>query len=155
MLFKINMTIKKKREIRLLLLIVAMISYILWVFYISEPVYINNLQNKKLEVYDYVSISKYRNTYDQEEMVNGIILQLDNETALLLVKNYGDKYYQLNLKSHHYRIVGRGTIYHKVNQYVGFNIMLITQICIGILTAVLIITTVSTLKQFVIQEYDF
>lgn len=95
------MTGKKKRAIRLLLLIVGMVAYVSWVFYISEPKYINNLQDKKLEVYDYVSIGKYRiDTYDQQEMQNGIVLQLDDKIALLLVKDYHDEFYQLNLKNH-------------------------------------------------------
>lgn len=131
----------KRKKKTLPLLILGMITYILWVFYISEPKYINNLQDKKLEVYDYVSICERCNEYDYHQMKNGIVLQVDNEFALLMVKQYKDTYFQLNLKDKDYRVIGRGTIYHKVNQYVGFNIMLITQICISVLTAIFIIIT--------------
>ena len=138
----------KKQKIKIatfIILLITMIIYIGWVFYISEPKYIDGCY-KKPERYDYVSIPKY--TFDGEtkqEVVNGIVLQVDSTTALVKCKRWGDEFYELDLKKSDYRIVGKGTIYHKINDYVGFNIMVITQLFIGILSGILIITLTSIL----------
>lgn len=139
----------KKSTIKILVfisLIISMIYYVGWVFYISEPKYINNC-NKKVEQFDYVSIPEYKYSFEsKQEVLNGLVLQVDENFAIIKVKEWSDKYYELDLKKSDYRIIGKGTIYHKVNGYVGFNIMLITQIFIGILSAILIISLMSILK---------
>ena len=141
----------KKQKIKIavfITLICSMIYYIGWVFYMSEPKYIDGCY-KKPERYDYVSIPEYRYSYEtKQEVINGIVLQVDSTTALVKCKKWLDEFYELDLKKSDYRIIGKGTIYHKVNDYVGFNIMLITQIFIGILTAILIITVTSILQDF-------
>jgi hypothetical protein len=127
----------------------SMIYYLGWVFYVSEPKYINNCY-KKIEVYDYVSVPRYSygNSLDNgAEVENGIVLQVDSVNFLVKTHRYSDEFRQLSMKNSRYRIVGKGTIYHKVNQYVGFNIMLITQFIIGILIAVLAFTVSSILKE--------
>jgi hypothetical protein len=80
------------------------------------------------------------------EVINGIVLQVDSTTALIKVKKWREEFYQLDLKKSDYRIIGKGTIYHKINDYVGFNIMLITQIFITILSIIIGVTVFSTLK---------
>lgn len=118
-----------------------MISYIGWTFYISEPIYTNNCTNKQLEKFDYVSIPYYRN-----EVQNGLVLQVDSNKALLKVTRFSsDDFYELDLKNRNFRVVGKGTLYHKVNEYIGFNIMRISQIFIMILIAIVIITLISIL----------
>ena len=126
-----------------------MIFYVGWVFYISEPEYIDNY-HKRPERYDYVSIpdryASFRN--DVGEVQNGIVLQSDANFFMVKVVRFSQNdFYQLNFENSSYRVVGKGTIYHKVNNYVGFNIMIITQIVIGILAFILIITTVFLLKE--------
>lgn len=123
-----------------------MIYYVGWVFYISEPKYINNC-NKKIEKFDYVSIHEYKYSFEEkQEVLNGIVLQVDEKFAIIKVKEWRDRYYELDLKKADYRIIGTGTIYHKVNGYVGFNIMFITQIFIGVFSVILIISLMSILK---------
>lgn len=132
-------------------LLASMIYYIGWVFYVSEPKYVDNCY-KKVEVFDYVSVPRYSygNSLDNgAEVENGIVLQVDSSNFLVKTHRYSDEFRQLSIdkSKSRYRIVGQGTIYHKVNQYVGFNIMLITQIFIGLLTAILAYTLSTILKE--------
>jgi hypothetical protein len=132
-------------------LLILMLSYIGWVFYMSEPSYVDNCY-KKVEKFDYVSVSysDYKSLYDSElnkRVENGIILQIDSSKAIAKV---GDEFKELDLKAHNFRIIGRGTIYHKVNCYVGLNIMFITQVFIGIICALLIITLISLLNDILV-----
>lgn len=129
-----------------IMLTISMVYYIGWVFYMSEPKYIDNC-NKKLEKYDYVSIPKYKYLSSNQEVINGFILQVDEKKALIKCKKYSDEFYELDLKESEYRIIGKGTIYHKVNDYVGFNIMIITQLFIGILCAIIMIILITTLTE--------
>lgn len=129
-----------------IMLTISMVYYIGWVFYMSEPKYIDNC-NKKLEKYDYVSIPKYKYLSSNQEVINGFILQVDEKKALIKCKKYRDEFYELDLKESEYRIIGKGTIYHKVNDYVGFNIMIITQLFIGILCAIIMIILITTLTE--------
>lgn len=129
-----------------IMLTISMVYYIGWVFYMSEPKYIDNC-NKKLEKYDYVSIPKYKYLSSNQEVINGFILQVDEKKALIKCKKYRDEFYELDLKESEYRIIGKGTIYHKVNNYVGFNIMIITQLFIGILCAIIMIILITTLTE--------
>jgi len=125
------------------LLLLSMVTYIGWVFYISEPKYVNNCY-KNIEPYDYVSIrSGYTNKVDV-----GIVLQIDTNTAIIKTDEHYSDLYELNIKNHGYRIIGKGTIYHKINNYVGFNIMLITQIFIMILCVIIMKTLYSLLDDF-------
>lgn len=136
---------KKQQLILFSTLMVLMICYIGWVFYISEPQYIDN-SNKSLERYDYVSIPKYTFSWSSDQEVkNGIVIQVDNTSALVKTREYRDEYYELDLKKSKYRIIGKGTIYHKVNHYVGFNIMIITQFLIMIVLSVIGFTVITTL----------
>ncbi|MEY2701924.1 MAG: hypothetical protein RLY43_557 [Bacteroidota bacterium] len=141
----------KKKNIKVAIFIVltiSMIYYIGWVFYTSEPTYIDNC-NKKVEQFDYVSVKKYEWSNGRVEVINGIVLQVDDSKAIIKCKehSFSDDYYELDLKENNFRIIGKGTIYHKVNNYVGFNLMLITQLFIGILCAIIIITLISTLRE--------
>jgi hypothetical protein len=140
----------KNKNIKLIIFIalsLSMIYYIGWVFYMSEPKYIDNC-NKKVEKYDYVSLPEHKFSFEtKQEVKNGIVLQVDSTKAIVKCTGYNDKFYEIDLKESQYRIIGKGTIYHKVNNYVGFNIMLITQLLIGALCAIIIITLISTFKQ--------
>lgn len=128
---------KRTKFIIFFSLIGFMIIYVGWVFYISEPKYINNLQNKELEQFDLVTIDYYGNHKE-----TALVLQTDNEKALVVNKdNSWDDFYEIDLKKRNFRIVGKGTIYHKVNYYIGFNIMMVTQFIIIILIGILGYTT--------------
>ena len=149
------MTTKAKARF-LLATIISMVSYIMWTFYISEPKYINNSNEKQLEAYDWISLPEYQYSWQDESnrnVINGLVLQIDGQKAL--VKTEGrysfssDDMVEVDIKAHKYRIVGEGTIYHRVNQWVGFNMMLITQIFIGICVALLIITQTKALSDII------
>jgi hypothetical protein len=126
---------KEKNKIILFVgLVISMLFYISWVFYISEPQYIDNI-NKPIERYDYVTLPKPQYSWEgtKRETVNGIVLQTNGIKALVKTKEWCEIFYELDLKTSDYRIIGKGTIYHKVNDFVGFNIMAITQIFVAIL----------------------
>lgn len=118
-----------------------MVTYVVWIFYMSEPKYINNANENKVQVYDYISVPGGR--YD-DQVLNGIVLQMDTSRMLVKLPHrysvFRSEYRELPITSG-FRIVGKGTFYHKVNNYVGFNIMFITQAIIMILIIVLSNTT--------------
>ncbi len=90
-------------------LICSMVYYIGWVFYMSEPKYINSCY-KIPEQYDYVSIPTYKYSYEtRQAVINGIVLQVDSAKALVKCSS---EFYELDLKNSEYRIIGKGTIYH-------------------------------------------
>jgi hypothetical protein len=141
----------KKQNIKIAIfttLVLAMVYYIGWTFYVSEPEYINNC-NKAPEPYDYVSIPYNEFSFSRDaEVINGIVLQVDENKFLVKCYDYRDSFYELDKKDSKYRIIGKGTIYHKVNYYVGFNIMMLAQVVFTVLSALLIITLVTILLDF-------
>lgn len=144
------MTTKNKARLFLGLLL-AMITYIGWSFYISEPKYINGISNKKLEPYDLITVDDDTYSYTIGTNVKtAIVLQMDETFALIkTTSRWGDSFKQIKVGSGQYRIVGRGTIYHKVNSWVGFNIMLISQALITIILALLLITKLELLNSII------
>jgi len=123
-------------------LLTGMITFILEVFYLSEPKYIDNVDGKNIEKYDLIATGAYGDLTNNESVDMGLVLQVN--PGCVLIKDI-DRSWRENkiidpsqVKS--YRIVGKGTIYHKINNYVGFNIMVITQVLIGICLGLLIIT---------------
>jgi hypothetical protein len=130
------MKTRTKHLIKLSVISLILLTYVIGVFYLSQPKYIDNI-NRPLERYDWVSIAKYSGT---NEVKNGIIVQVNNisNTAVLKINDFGDDFYTIFLNKPNYRIIGKGTIYHKVNDYVGFNIMILTQVFIGVLLTVFI-----------------
>jgi hypothetical protein len=140
---------RKQKLYTLITLVLSMVLYIAWVFYQSEPKYIDN-SNHTIERYDYVSIPE---DYGRNgEVINGIVLQVDDSFALVLVKSYKDEFYELDIKKSSYRIVGKGTIYHKINSYVGFNIMLITQVFMAFLLIITGFTLATSFKEFLTEK---
>ena len=135
-------------------LLILMISYVGFIFYVSEPEYTNDIQNRPLHQFDIVTVQDHLwgNLGDESnyEVNTGIVLQTDGKTALVKVSSRylggNDDLYDLTIKDGKYRIVGKGTFYHKVNFYVGFNIMIITQVIIGMLLAILGITQTKLLS---------
>ena len=144
---------KKKSAFALLAFILSMLSFIIFIFYSSEPKFIDNIStNQKIEAFDYISLPDrlYVNIGSESNQYvnNGLVLQSDGINALVKVnEGYRENMVQINLKDHQYRIVGKGTWYHKVNQYVGFNIMIITQVFIGFLLAIIGITQSKLLSE--------
>ena len=149
---------QKQKAWSLLGSIIVMSAYILWTFYISEPKYINNANNKKLEAYDYISVPDgFQYSWDESsgnlEVQNGIILQVDDTKALAKLQGKysmsSDEMKEIDIAKHQYRIIGKGTIYHKVNSWVGFNLMIITQILIGFLLGIIFVTQITLLKDLI------
>ncbi len=147
-------------------LLLGMLFYIGWIFYMSEPKYIDNAKTdaqNEIERYDVVST---KDTYGNTNL--GMVIQIDsnfkNETRAI-VKNFEtvyswDKITTIHLKGFaatdsvqagfttDYRIIGKGTFYHKVNSFVGFNIMMITTFIIIILAIVVLVTLICLLREF-------
>jgi hypothetical protein len=143
---------KNKKILRFSIISSLMLIYIGWTFYISEPKYIDGIENKKVEVFDWVSIPDRLSSFSETNDVKmGIVLQVGKEKAL--VKSKGrytfsdDEMIDINLNSGQYRIVGRGTIYHKVNHYVGFNIVLISQYFIAVFLLIITFTQISLISK--------
>ena len=128
------------------LLILTTIGYI---WYLSEPKYENN-HHGPIQPYDIITVSDYQvhwddSQVDRESTVETfMVLQKDSSTIFVkqLSGNYV-KYKVMNYIKYDIHIIGHGTIYHKVNQIIGLNIMLIAQV---LLTLILIIIVVSYLK---------
>lgn len=127
-----------------------MLIYIGWSFYISEPKYVDGISSKKIETFDWIAIYEKEWSWDNEtNVVLGIVIQVDGDRALVKTDDNSfpsGRMRDLQISVSKYRIVGRGTIYHKVNQYVGFNIMMISQVFIGILLLIILFTQVTILK---------
>lgn len=124
---------------------IAMIGYIGWSFYISEPKYENNANSRKLQAYDWVSLPGHSYSWDKNANMtveNGLVLQIDSSKALVKIDSghSWEDMKELDIAAHQYRIIGRGTIYHKVNHWVGFNIMVISQFLIGALLVMIVVT---------------
>jgi hypothetical protein len=137
---------KRNKLILFVALMSSMLIYIFWVFYLSEPKYVDNCY-RKVQKYDYLSIPLYYHDEDiKQEVINGIVLQVDSSHAIVKTERYNDIYYELNFKTSKYRIIGTGTIYHKINNFVGFNIMVITQVFIFIILIILAITIFTSFK---------
>jgi hypothetical protein len=135
-------------------LLILMLSYVMFIFYVSEPTYTSNIKDRPLKPFDFVSVQDdlWRNLGDDSnyQVNTGIVLQTDGTKALVSVKGRylgsDDELYELKLKDHKYRLIGEGTFYHKVNYYVGFNLMIITQVIIGGLLGILLVTQIKLLS---------
>lgn len=137
-------------------LLLGMLFYIGWIFYMSEPKYIDNPQTNEVKRYDYVSIRPYENI--ENYLYTGIVLQIDttsfqNHYATVKCSDglYRDIY--INGATRQFKIIGTGTFYHKVNAFVGFNIMMITTLVIAILAIVILITLIGLIREFLGWSY--
>jgi predicted RND superfamily exporter protein len=146
-------------------LLLLMVTYISWIFYMSEPKYIDNAKTNSqdnLQRYDIVSS---KNEYDNECL--GMIIQIDsnnykNETRAI-VRNFETPYRSDNFKTitmkkifkdsviigftQDYRIIGKGTFYHKINHFIGFNIMMFTTILIIIIALIIAVSLFGLIRQ--------
>lgn len=151
-------------------LLLGMLFYIGWIFYMSEPKYIDNAKTDRqneIERYDVVS------TQVGEDVNIGLVMQIDsnfNNETRAIVKNFeyvysNYKWTIIHLKGFpatdstkggfvaDYRIIGKGTFYHKVNSFVGFNIMMITTAVIIILAIVVLVTLIGLIREFLGWSY--
>lgn len=145
------MTIKAKARL-FFGIAIAMVGYIGWSFYISEPKYENNANSRKLQAYDWVSLPSHSYSWDNKANMtveNGLVLQIDSEKALVKIndRHSWDNMKELDIAAHQYRIIGRGTIYHKINHWVGFNIMIVSQFFIGALLVIIVMTQAKLLNE--------
>ena len=121
------------------LLILTVIGYI---WYLSEPKYDNNHQGI-IQTYDIITVPVYRFSYydnpDKEVNVKTyMVLQKDSSTIFVKdLDGYYTQYKVLNYTKYNIHIIGHGTIYHKVNQIIGLNIMLIAQVLLLLLLFVI------------------
>ena len=85
----------------------------------------------------------------------GMVIQMDTTSMnhkYITVKSLygrGDDFYRFKVGTvtPEWHIIGKGTFYHKINHFVGFNIMLITTICIMILAIIILITCIGIIRQ--------
>lgn len=134
------------------LVVFCMAFYVGWVFYISEPTYIDSC-NKAVEKFDLISANMY--SYDDDAKALGLVLQKDSTRFIAKMMTYlhsRDEFREFKIKNDNYRIIGSGTFYHKVNCYVGFNIMVVTQLFIIILLFILILTMGPLFKSLIYKE---
>ncbi len=134
------------------ILLVSMISYIVWIFYMSEPEYIDNPQNNKVEKYDIVSIRPFGNIEFDLEL--GMVIQIDTtipnkHSAIIKSIQWNNTYkdIQLDTATPSYKIIGKGTFYHKINYLIGFNIMMTTIFLVAILAIVISVTLINLLQK--------
>lgn len=128
-------------------ILIGIIVYVAWIFYMSEPKYTDN-NYKRPEKYDFVSVPYFR--LDKSwEVKNGLVLQVDSSTFTMRADDYFHEYYQINFKTDKYKVIGRGTFYHKVNSFVGFNIMLITTILVMIFGAIIFTIEIGIIQKWI------
>ena len=125
---------KGLRITALSMLMLLMTCYILVCFYLSKPTYIDNC-NRLAEKYDYISVPTYEDGFEQNlgRTMTGVVLQVDSSQALVKMEDLDKEIYELGLKHDFYRVVGKATIYHKINIHFGFNLIFITQILAGLI----------------------
>lgn len=123
-----------KKMVALTIINVSMLIFVIFMLYKSEPKYVNNYQ-KIPEVWDYVVMPGLYE-YGKNETADGVVLQTDDSTFTFRYKQgltrsgLNGGLYNISKKDTRYKVIGRGTFYHKINSYVGFNIMLITTLII-------------------------
>lgn len=133
------MTYKSKRILTLTIVNLLLVGYVLFMFYKSQPEFINNYYGRP-------SAGDYVNVYDSQHdgsFYSGMVVQTDSSSFTLNVStsmadiNHDSGIYSIPYKGFAaYKIIGKGTFYHRVNAYVGFNIMFITIVIIIILALV-------------------
>ena len=137
------------------ILLIIIVSYILWMFYMSEPQYIDNpRKGTKIEKYDIVSIRPYNNT--ENSLKIGMVLQIDstsfknNDYAVIKSLQYRDTFNDIliNTKTPAFKIIGTGTFYHKINYFIGFNLMLLTTFIVMIIGIIVFVTLIRLLLDF-------
>lgn len=147
---KIKISQTGRRILTLTILNVLMIGYVGFMFYESEPKYINNVYRLP-KIYDYVVVSGMG--YNKDATMEGLVVQTDSIgfvmrfRAGMMNRDFSSGLYPYSFSSPQYRIVGRGTFYHKVNAYVGFNIMFITTCIIIVFFLVVFYTEMNIVWQ--------
>lgn len=146
-------------------LLILMITYVGWIFYISEPKYVDNPtewsdnDGNWIEKYQIVS---YQNGLNYSSL--GMVIQIDTvsfQNQYALVKNLDGRgltnYTKilLNTETPAYSIVGTGTFYHKVNSLIGFNIMMVTVIFVMIFCVIIFFTLIITLRDMLGSDFEF
>ncbi len=136
----------KKKLIVLTVMNLLMAAYVIFMFYKSEPKYIND-SYRKPQVWDYVVVSGL-GSYEKEQ-ADGVVIQTDSSSFTFRYKKGlktdgpGGGLYSIRYDAGNYKVIGTGTFYHKVNAYIGFNIMLITTLIIIVFIAVVFYTETS------------
>jgi hypothetical protein len=145
------MTYKSRRILVLTAVNLLMLGYVIFMFYKSEPEYVNNSYGKPI-VGDYVNV--YDNADFAHSFYCGMVVQTDSASFSLNVRTsmtdvqHNSGIYSIPYKGTvPYKIIGKGTFYHKVNAYLGFNIMFITICIIIVFFAVTFYTEINIIWQ--------
>ena len=125
-----------RQKTKFKIMVLVAVSYLAWTWYISEPSYISgNSKTETLKPFDYVSVPEYGIRYDStknQDVENGIVLQTDGKKALVKLEprflGSSSDLTEIDIENGNWRRIGTGTVYHKVNQYIGFNLFLISQV---------------------------
>lgn len=142
----------KIKIVVLVSLLFLMIGYIIFMCYESEPKYENNIYRVP-QVGDYVDVFLAGGYSADDNTYNGFVVRTDSNSFSVNFKTSFEDYRKSGIISFpkkfeplvgNYKILGRGTFYHKANLYVGFNIMMIT-IWINIVLAIVILITLGTI----------
>jgi hypothetical protein len=126
--------------------------------YKSEPKYKNDMYGYP-KVNDYVSVyHKLQYNDITENTFTGLVVQTDTSSFSMMFSSGFNDFRNSGIisfpyKGVPYKILGTGTFYHKVNLYVGFNIMMIT-IWINIVLAGVIFVMLSVLIRNIITQTD-
>lgn len=127
------------------LLLIIMGFFVGWIFYMSEPKYIDN-DYKVPQKYDIISIPIGEYQMIGGETKIGMVLQMDSST--MLIKTMDNTFINIPINNiSGYKIIGKGTFYHKVNTFIGFNIMMVTAIIIIIFSVIILFTLIGILRE--------
>lgn len=147
----------KKKITLFTLLLLSMITYIVFMFYMSEPKYINNPDKTAyydIEKYDIVSVRPYQGiAYD---LKIGMVIQVDttsfknSDYAVVKSMQWNNVYndIKINTDTPGFKIIGKGTFYHKVNHFIGFNIVMITTAFVMIFCVIIFVVLIRLIHDF-------
>jgi hypothetical protein len=141
-------------------LFLSLIGLVAWMFYMSEPTYIDHPKlPSEIAKYDIITMRPYGSM--ESDLFIGMVIQVDttsftnNHYAVVKstqwMKSYRDV--KIDTITPNYKIIGRGTFYHKANHFVGFNIMFITTLAIIIIAIVVLVFLVGMIDSFFDRRY--
>lgn len=150
----------RKFKIKLLvftLQFLLLTTSLVFIFMNSEPTYTND-NAKKIEINDILAVQTDGYSKDIDLY---IVLQVNhfepNATALLKELSSGpfprDAYLTYTHKNLLHNVVGKGTFYHKINAFAGFNLMFVTQFLLSLWLVIVTFVILDTLSDVMRELY--
>lgn len=145
---------RKSKARKFTFLLILMMTYVLGVNWLSEPTYVQG-DMPRPKPFDLVVLPEYESITrtSNVEVEQGMVLQVSADRALVKIKSPylggSDSFKDVKISEGAYRVIGEGTIYHKVNHFIGFNLMFTSQLVMIGLIVLLFITQIKLLSDLI------